>query len=194
VATRPSDRAAPGDRKRLALLEAAFDVIAEKGLVGLRTRDVVERAGVNISMLHYYFGTKDGLVVAVVAHTRQQWRGSEGGPPQTLREHFAESADRFRADPRLGVVLQELSLHALRDAATRTAFAALFAEWNRLVADILRHEQRLGLRPPGLDPERAAVAVTAFVMGANMQRGIDPTAFDLAAVTAELDRWLTAAT
>lgn len=192
MATRTSDRPAPGDRKRVALLEAAFDVIAEKGLVGLRTRDVVERAGVNISMLHYYFGTKDGLIVAVVAHTREQWRRSEGGPPHTLRDHFAESAARFHADPRLGVVLQELSLHALRDPATRTAFAAMFADWNRRVAEILRHEQGLGLRPASLDPERAAVAVTSFVMGANMQRGVDPTAFDFAAVTAQLDRWLAA--
>jgi AcrR family transcriptional regulator len=144
-------------------------------------------------MLHYYFGTKDGLIVAVVIHTREQWKSSRGGPPQTLREHLQESAARFHADPRLRVVLQELSLHALRDAATRTAFAAMFAEWNHRVADILRHEQRLGLRPADLDPERAAVAITSFVMGANMQRGIDPTAFDFAAVTADLDRWLASA-
>ncbi len=194
MATRSSDRAAPGDRKRVALLEAAYGLIAEKGLGGLRTRDVVERAGVNISMLHYYFGTKDALIVAVAEHTQLRWKDADGEhAPRTLLEHLEASAHSFRADPRLAVVLQELSLHAVRDAATRASFAENFREWNRRVAAIVREEQRLGLRRADLDPERAAIVITSFMMGASTQLGVDPQAFDFADLSAQLDRWLAGA-
>lgn len=191
--TRRSERPAPGDRRREALLAAAYGLIAEKGLGGLRTRDVVERAGVNISMLHYYFGSKDGLIVAVVEHTREQWRGPDGDHVDgSLRAHLEASSRSFRDDPRLGVVLQELSLHATRDPAARAAFDQIFRDWNARVADILRAEQAQGLRPASLDPQRAAIVVTSFVMGARTQLGVDPSAFDFAAVFAELDRQLAA--
>ena len=36
-------------RRRTALLQAAFDVVAEVGFQGLRTRAVANRAGVNIA-------------------------------------------------------------------------------------------------------------------------------------------------
>src|SRR5271156_4019420 len=48
--------------RRKSLLQAAFDVIASSGFEGLRTRAVAERAGVNISTLHYYFPTKQELI------------------------------------------------------------------------------------------------------------------------------------
>ncbi len=194
MATRSSERPASGDRKREALLAAAYDLIADKGLAGLRTRDIVERAGVNISMLHYYFGTKEGLILAVVAHTREQWKGGDDEhAPQSLHEHLAAAWQSFRDDPRLAAVLQELALRALRDEATRAAFDEIFRGWNRRVAELVAREQRLGQRPAGLDPQRAAVVVTSFVMGAQMQLGVNPTAFDFAAAARQLDHMLTAA-
>ena len=49
-------------KRRLALLQAAFDVVAQAGFEGLRTRAVADRAGVNIATLHYYFPSKQKLV------------------------------------------------------------------------------------------------------------------------------------
>src|ERR1700722_8708217 len=49
-------------KRRLALLEAAFEIIATAGFEGLRTRGVAERVGVNIATLHYYFPSKQDLI------------------------------------------------------------------------------------------------------------------------------------
>src|ERR1700729_2151247 len=48
--------------RRLTLLQAAYDVIAQAGFEGLRTRAVADRAHVNIATLHYYFPTKQNLI------------------------------------------------------------------------------------------------------------------------------------
>lgn len=195
MARRPSERPAPADRTRRALLAAAYALIADKGLGGLRTRDVVERAGVNISMLHYYFGSKEGLLAAVADHARAQFTGPTGERPlESLAEHLAAARQSFADDPRLIVVLHELSLHAQRDPATREVLAEIHAHWNRQVARILRHEQQQGRRAPDLDPERAAPIVTAFIIGAMLELGVAPQAFDFAALARELDHRLAATT
>lgn len=186
--------AAPiADRRRLDLLEAAYLLVAEKGLVGLRTRDIVARAGVSIAMLHYYYGTKDALLIAVVEHTATKFIAPQealGTWPPTLREHLRSARETFDTNPELFVVLQELSLRAQRDPPTRAAFQGLFRSWNALVEEILRNEIAHGRRPADLDPRTGAIVVTSHIMGGMMQLGVDPAAFDFDTVAAEIDRCL----
>src|SRR5688572_13008474 len=84
-----------GDDRRLALVAAAYQIVAEVGFEGLRTRDVAARAGVNISTLHYYFATKEMLIQGVVeylrrlfAHTRADETDTAESPRDQLRQHF----------------------------------------------------------------------------------------------------------
>jgi TetR/AcrR family transcriptional regulator len=46
---------------RARILEAAEDLFAGRGLTGTTLREVAERAEVNSALVHYYFGTKEGL-------------------------------------------------------------------------------------------------------------------------------------
>ena len=43
------------------IFEAATDVFVEKGMDGARMQDIATHAGINKSLLHYYFRTKDQL-------------------------------------------------------------------------------------------------------------------------------------
>ena len=63
-----------GAAQREALVQAAFNLIAERGFEGLRTRDVAARAGVNIATLHYYFATKEDLIRSVVDMLAEKFR------------------------------------------------------------------------------------------------------------------------
>lgn len=47
------------------IFEAATEVFIEKGLDGSRMQDIADRAGMNKSLLHYYYRTKDRLFNAV---------------------------------------------------------------------------------------------------------------------------------
>ncbi|WP_437577748.1 TetR/AcrR family transcriptional regulator [Sorangium sp. So ce887] len=186
-----------GAARRRDLLEAAYSLIAEKGLEGLRTRDIAARAGVNISTLHYYFGTKDALLVAIVEHVTDKF-GKERAPGPAgpadalagLRAHLESAWRSFQDNPHLATVLQELSLRARRDPAARMAFRAVHKEWNLAVEHLVRQGVRGGQLRSDLDPRAAAAVVTSFIIGAMIQLGVDAGAFDFQHVSEEVDRWL----
>ncbi len=53
---------------RRALLAAAEQCLAEDGFAALSTRHVAERAEVPLSQIHYHFGSKQGLLLALYEH------------------------------------------------------------------------------------------------------------------------------
>ena len=51
---------------REKLLEVAIELFAQKGLDGVSTRDLAKAAKVNISLISYYFGGKEGLYITAI--------------------------------------------------------------------------------------------------------------------------------
>jgi AcrR family transcriptional regulator len=188
----------PNQGHRRNLLDAAYVLIAENGLEGLRTRDIAARAGVNISTLHYYFGTKEALVEAVVWHVIEKFTESAGAPRDsdeagyrpTLRDHFVRAWVTFQENEQLYVVLQELTLRAQRDPRTRAAFRRVFREWGLAVEKVVRDEIRAGALRADVDPGDMAAAVTSFIMGAMMQLCVNSKAFDFRAVSRAFESWV----
>jgi AcrR family transcriptional regulator len=62
----------PGEATRLALLDAAEELLISKGVVGISTRKVADRAGVNQALVHYHFGTIEELLLAVLERVSVQ--------------------------------------------------------------------------------------------------------------------------
>lgn len=183
------------DRRRLELLEAAFEVVAEKGLEGLRTRDVAAKVGMNVATLHYYFATKEDLLVGLVDLVQRKFterppQAARAGEENTLRAHLTSAWWSFGRDPRLAVVLQELVARSHRDAVSRDAFRALHTFWNAMVADVLRGQIADGSLRADLDPIAGARIVTSYIMGARLQLGVSPDAFAPDAIDDELEKWL----
>src|SRR6187397_9423 len=54
------------------LLDAAKTVLRQRGYAGLSTRDVAEVAGVPLSQIHYHFGSKQGMVLALFEYLNTQ--------------------------------------------------------------------------------------------------------------------------
>ena len=52
--------------KKERILEVAENLFAQLGYEGTSTRYLAQEAGVNMAMLNYYFGSKDGLLKAVL--------------------------------------------------------------------------------------------------------------------------------
>ena len=48
------------------ILEAASEVFTEKGFAGTRTRDIAEKAEINLALLNYYFRSKEKLFEQVM--------------------------------------------------------------------------------------------------------------------------------
>lgn len=56
------------------LMEAATKLFAEHGLEGTSTRDIAKAADLNISLISYYFGGKEGLYKEVLAQFAERMR------------------------------------------------------------------------------------------------------------------------
>lgn len=48
--------------KQVQIMEAAEELFAEKGFDGTSVRDISDKAGVNLAMISYYFGSKEKLL------------------------------------------------------------------------------------------------------------------------------------
>lgn len=51
--------------KQIQIMEVAEELISEKGFNGTSVRDIADKAGVNLAMISYYFGSKDKLLEAI---------------------------------------------------------------------------------------------------------------------------------
>jgi len=91
--------------------------ISEVGVGGLRTRDIADRAGVNVATLHYCFGSKDGLLAALYDHILTQVRAEA----DTYLAGVVGPTDRLRAT-------SALRLHFLRNRPASVQAWRAFAE------------------------------------------------------------------
>jgi AcrR family transcriptional regulator len=89
-----------GARSREAVLDAAERVMAEQGYAGASINAIVDEAGIPISSVYHYFGSKDGVLLAVME------RGSE--------RFFAEIPEPVE---RIGTPLEHLTVTAQTAAA-----------------------------------------------------------------------------
>jgi AcrR family transcriptional regulator len=99
-ATKAAPRSAPpkvrrtqaerSEDMRRRILDAAVDLLAQKGYAGFRTADVAEAAGVSRGAQTHHFPSKDDLVVAVVEHVFL--RASEQGRTRARRVKSVDEA------------------------------------------------------------------------------------------------------
>ena len=72
------------------LLHTAFELFALRGLDGISTREIAQKAGCNIQAISYYFGGKDGLYEAVLGYAAEFIREES-----RAYLHFTSSQVRF---------------------------------------------------------------------------------------------------
>jgi AcrR family transcriptional regulator len=195
---RPVRRRLRADDRRRQIVESAFDMLAERGFEGFRTRDVAERAGINSATLHHYFPTKEVLIEGVAAHLEAQYmrgrtpeRATAEGAPDALRElrkEFADVAFLWREQPRTWAVSRELMLRAPRDEAVANLVRRLNEEWCAGVERVLADGRDAGVFHAGLDPAAAALAVVGALWGSIVL--VDPTQERFDAVCREIEAWL----
>ena len=61
--------------KKAHIINHAIELFAEKGFEGSSIRDLAARAGVNVAMVNYYFGSKEKLFASMVEERASYTRG-----------------------------------------------------------------------------------------------------------------------
>ncbi len=186
-----------GDVRRQELVHAAYMAIAEQGFEGLRTRNVAERAGVNIATLHYYFATKEDLIRGVVDYIERQfaeqharlWVQGETARGQ-LHAELWHAVEIKRDRPELQIVLLALFQRSLRDPAIHAIVKGMDSGWHRTIMEMVRAGIAEGSFRANLDVDATASAIIAFIKGASIQLAREPETFAYERVVAEFERWL----
>lgn len=137
-----------GEAKRLALLQAAAALIAEKGIAGATTREIAECAESTERTLFKQFGSKEGLISAVLDMVAQSQMARSGfatlssDPPRDLDAfeawHKALVVDRVQALTPRTEVGQRFLLEIIQNQAFKAKYAGPWkmAVWGPLTACI----------------------------------------------------------
>jgi len=152
------------------LLEAAKTVLRQRGYAGLSTRDVAEVAGVPLSQIHYHFGSKQGMVLALFEYLNAQLLDRQdalfGDPALKLSEQWDRACDYLDDDIASGYVrvLQELIAASFADAEVAKVVRAGIMGWVDLIVGVARRaEDRFGSLGPLTPEEIGAFAANAFI-------------------------------
>lgn len=164
------------------VLEAASEVFAERGFHGATVEEICERAGFTRGAFYSNFSSKDDLVVelsrrhseALVDRIRHAGKRTHDSTDDLLRDVFAALADDSRSQERWLVLTTEFTLHAIRDAGARRAWAAQQRRVrDELVAVVDEAVARQGLRLP-MPTDLFVRAAMALAQGSMAQRLIEP--------------------
>jgi AcrR family transcriptional regulator len=68
VTERRAPRRVAVEQRRTEILEAARDVVLERGLANTRVADVAEALGVSTGLIHYHFASKDDLLTETLRY------------------------------------------------------------------------------------------------------------------------------
>jgi AcrR family transcriptional regulator len=152
------------------LLEAARTVLRQNGYAGLSTRDVAVAAGVPLSQLHFHFGSRQAMVLALFAYLNVQLLDRQstllGDATLKLSEQWDRACDDLDEDIASGYVrvLQELIAASWADPEVAKVIRAGTLEWYDLIVGAARRaERKFGGFGPLTPEEVGAFVANAFI-------------------------------
>ena len=158
--------------RQVQILEAACRVIARDGVHGLRMGDVAREAAVSHALVHYYFSTRQELLIRAFEYADaradlrlEQEAALADGPLDRLRRMLSlELVDESMLHESW-VPWNEMWNAATRDASLRPAVWRTYARWTDTIERLVRAAQSQGLWSSDADPATAAIRLSSMVDG-----------------------------
>ena len=158
-----------GDKAK-RIVDAMRSSVARRGAAGSTFDHVAREAGVSRGLLHYYFGTKERLLVEVVRRDcdiRMDILDAALSDVRTA-EDFVDALvrsleDVLENDPDFYALLFEITTMARRNDEIAGELSDLYRRTRRHVADLLQAKQDEGVLRLADEPE--AVAAILFALG-----------------------------
>lgn len=159
--------------KAARIVAAMRTSVAEHGTAGSTFDHVARAAGVSRGLLHYYFGTKERLLIEVVRHdcdVRQAALAASLAQARSAEDVIAvlvaSLEDVVRNDPGFVTLIFELFVLSRRHEDVAVEFGAVLDRLREQVAGVLRDKQAQGVLALAAEP--AAVADVVFSLGDGM--------------------------
>jgi len=173
---------------KTALLEAAKQLVAERGYAGTSVRELAAVSGTNLAAVNYHFGSREKLLDRAILESFLEWTDSivrantqtvAADPDATPLEQMTAGArpliDAFPQRRPMFVLFLEALLQAQRSPELRSQLAAHYAEQRRRVGEMVT------AGTPGAEPTPRGLDVIASYLlatadGLLLQSLLDPEA------------------
>lgn len=175
------ERELSGDKAQ-RIVDAMRDSVAARGAAGSTFEHVAREAGVSRGLLHYYFGTKERLLVEVVrrdTELRVERLDERLAPAKSIDDVIgalvASLTDMIENEPGFFLLLYELFSAGRRNPDIQREVGQLFEKTRSHVADVLRSKDEEGVLSLRFSAEDVVSYLFALGDGFALQALSDPT-------------------
>ncbi len=154
---------------RERILQVAIAEFADKGLDGSRVDEIARAAVVNKYMLYHYFGSKDGLFLAVLERTYENMRKRQDAlvldglsPQEAMEKLITITFNYFVATPEVISLLNTENLHRARHISDSSRIRTMYAPLIETIATILRQGERDGVFRKDVDPVELYISISGL--------------------------------
>jgi AcrR family transcriptional regulator len=187
------ERRLDSDKAR-RIVAAMRDSVARRGAAGSTFDHVAREAGVSRGLLHYYFGSKERLLVEVVRHDadiriaafEERLRGA-GSLDEVIAALVTQLREYVEEEPGWHAVIHELLSAARLNDEIKQELADLYRRVRGQVADSLRQKEAAGIVQMRTDAESVASVFLAIADGLEVQIASDPDWDSAATVAAAVE-------
>src|SRR3954468_5660637 len=138
--------------KAKRIVRAMRTSVGRRGAAGATFDHVAQEAGVSRGLLHYYFGTKERLLVEVVRHDSdvrmrrlEQSLADADSVDAIVEALVTQLRDYVGEDPALHALIYELFSVSRRNDEVREELGELYRRVRGQVAEVLRAKEREGV-------------------------------------------------
>jgi len=171
------------DNTKSALLEAAKQLVGERGYAGASVRELAALAGTSLGAVNYHFGSREKLLNQAVLDEFLEWGGRAldadvdpaAGPLMQFAARARPMIDGLPAAQPAFVVLLEALLQARRSPDLHKQLVEHYAEQRRRAMQSIVASERGSELPPRV-LEIVASYMIAIVDGFQLQALLDPDA------------------
>jgi AcrR family transcriptional regulator len=167
--TRAPTRTNDPERTKANILEVAAAEFGEKGLAGARIDEIAALTQTSKRMIYYYFGSKEGLYLAVLEESYKRVRDVEAElhlqdlePEQALRRLVAFTFDHHLEHENFIRLVMNENMHRGEYLAQSKRIQELNVPAIAAIERLYRRGVKAGVFRPGLDPVDIHASVSAL--------------------------------
>lgn len=180
------------DRTMANILQVATAEFADKGLAGARIDEIAALTSTSKRMIYYYFGSKEGLYVAVLEEAYRRIRRIESelhledlAPEQALRTLVGFTVDYQLANPDFIRLVMNENMHRGEYISKSATIQELNIPVIHAVRDVYQRGVAAGVFRPDVDPVDLHMSISALcffneanrhTFGAIFKRSLDTPA------------------
>ncbi|QRK08736.1 TetR/AcrR family transcriptional regulator [Archangium violaceum] len=139
------------EERRRALLKAAREVFARRGLAATKMTDLAAAAGISYGLVYHYFPDKESVFAALVDETVRggiellvSARQRPGTPWEQLHYVCTQMLEGIRKQPAIPLILVQAHASESIPAAVEQALDRYSTEFNRNLEELITSGQKAG--------------------------------------------------